>query len=149
MTIDRIRRYIKKDSFSPKLCLKYESTQQGINTMLVSVIVSSHYKILILFYRGNKKIFKYNAILISNNHHYIYVCVYIYTHTQVYIGMYMYIYMVLYKYISKEQVSFNFTVAVTIHSDFGAQENKICHCFHFFPFHLLWSDGMQCYDTSF
>ena len=23
--------------------------------------------------------------------------------------------------------------AVTVHSDFGAQENKICHCFHFFP----------------
>ena len=23
--------------------------------------------------------------------------------------------------------------AVTIHSAFGAQENKICHCFHFFP----------------
>ena len=23
--------------------------------------------------------------------------------------------------------------AVTICSDFGAQENKICHCFHFFP----------------
>ena len=23
--------------------------------------------------------------------------------------------------------------AVTIHSDFGAQENKVCHCFHFFP----------------
>ena len=23
--------------------------------------------------------------------------------------------------------------AVTIHSDFGAPENKICHCFHFFP----------------
>ena len=22
--------------------------------------------------------------------------------------------------------------AVTIHSDFGAQENKVCHCFHFF-----------------
>ena len=22
--------------------------------------------------------------------------------------------------------------AVTVHSDFGAQENKICHCFHFF-----------------
>ena len=25
--------------------------------------------------------------------------------------------------------------AVTIYSDFGAQENKICHCFHFFPFY--------------
>ena len=26
--------------------------------------------------------------------------------------------------------------AVTIHSDLGAQENKICHCFHFFPNYL-------------
>ena len=40
---------------------------------------------------------------------------------------------------SKEQlflfcfVLFCFTTAVTIHSDFGAQEKKICHCFHFFP----------------
>ena len=23
--------------------------------------------------------------------------------------------------------------AVTIHSDFGAQENEICHCFNIFP----------------
>ena len=30
----------------------------------------------------------------------------------------------------------NFMAAVTICSDFGAQENKICHCFHFFPFYL-------------
>ena len=30
-----------------------------------------------------------------------------------------------------EQMSFNFMAAVTIHSDFGAQENKIFHCFHF------------------
>ena len=27
----------------------------------------------------------------------------------------------------------NFLAAVTICSDFGAQENKICHCFHCFP----------------
>ena len=26
--------------------------------------------------------------------------------------------------------------AVTIFSDFGAQENRICHCFYFFPFYL-------------
>ena len=32
---------------------------------------------------------------------------------------------------------FNFMAAVTVHSDFGAQENKICHCFHFSPFYLL------------
>ena len=37
---------------------------------------------------------------------------------------------------SKEQASFNFVAAVTIHSDFGVQENKICHCFHFFPIYL-------------
>ena len=41
----------------------------------------------------------------------------------------------------KEQVFFNFMPAVTVHSDFGAQENKICHCFHFFPIYLPWSDG--------
>ena len=28
-------------------------------------------------------------------------------------------------------MSFNFMAAVTICSDFGAQENKVCHCFHF------------------
>ena len=26
--------------------------------------------------------------------------------------------------------------AVTIHSDFRAQEEEICHCFHLFPFFL-------------
>ena len=30
---------------------------------------------------------------------------------------------------SKEQASFKFMAAVTISNDFGAQENKICHCF--------------------
>ena len=34
---------------------------------------------------------------------------------------------------SKEQASFNFMAAVTICSDFGAQENKVSHCFHCFP----------------
>ena len=31
----------------------------------------------------------------------------------------------------------NFVAAVTICSDFGAQESKICHCFQVFPIHLL------------
>ena len=30
---------------------------------------------------------------------------------------------------------FNFMAAVTICSDFGAQENKVCHCF---PIYLPW-----------
>ena len=34
---------------------------------------------------------------------------------------------------SKEQVSFNFMAAVPIHSDLGAQQNKVCLCFHFLP----------------
>ena len=34
---------------------------------------------------------------------------------------------------SKEQASFNFMTVVTIHNDFGSQENKTCHCFHFCP----------------
>ena len=45
--------------------------------------------------------------------------------------------------------SFNSMAAVTICSDFGAQENKICHCFHLFPMYFPWSDGTRCHDLSF
>ena len=31
--------------------------------------------------------------------------------------------------------------AITVHSDFVAQENKICHRLHFIPIYLPWSDG--------
>ena len=40
----------------------------------------------------------------------------------------------------KEQVSFDFVAPVTIHSDFGAQGNKACHYFHFFP--SIWHEMM-------
>ena len=45
---------------------------------------------------------------------------------------------------SKEQAPFNFMAAVTPGSDFGAQENKICHCLHFFPIclEILGPDAM-------
>jgi len=38
---------------------------------------------------------------------------------------------------------------ITIHSDFGAPQNKRCHYFHFFPFYLPWSNGTWCHDLSF
>ena len=38
-----------------------------------------------------------------------------------------------------QEVSFNFMAAVTICSDFGAQGNKVCHCFHHFPIYFPWS----------
>ena len=34
-------------------------------------------------------------------------------------------------------------------SDFGNQENKICHCFHFYPICLPRNDGTGCLDLSF
>ena len=34
-------------------------------------------------------------------------------------------------------------------SDFGAQKNKVSHCFHCFPIYLPWSDGTRCHDISF
>ena len=43
----------------------------------------------------------------------------------------------------------NFMAAVTICSDFRAQENKICHCFHCFPIYLPWGGGTRCHDLSF
>ena len=39
--------------------------------------------------------------------------------------------------------------AGTICTDFGAQENKVCHCLHGFPIYLLWNDGTRCHDLSF
>ena len=29
---------------------------------------------------------------------------------------------------------------------FGAWEQKICQCFHFFPFYFPWNDGTRCHD---
>ena len=37
---------------------------------------------------------------------------------------------------------------ILICSDFETQENKICHCFHFFPVCLPRSNGTGCHDLS-
>ena len=42
----------------------------------------------------------------------------------------------------------NFKPAITICSDFGAQENKVFHCFCCFSIYLPWSDGTRCHDLS-
>ena len=34
-------------------------------------------------------------------------------------------------------------------SDFGAQKDKVSHCFHCFPIYSPWSDGTRCHDLSF
>ena len=39
-------------------------------------------------------------------------------------------------------------VAVTICSDFGAQEYKACHGFHFSPFYLPWNDGTMQIESE-
>ena len=44
-------------------------------------------------------------------------------------------------FIPRSKHFLNFMVSVTICSDFGDQENKVCHCFHCFPIYLPWSDG--------
>ena len=38
---------------------------------------------------------------------------------------------------------------VTNCSYFGAQENKVSHCFHCFPIYCPWSDGTGCHDLKF
>ena len=32
---------------------------------------------------------------------------------------------------------------------FGAQEYKVCHCFHCLPINLPWNDGPRCHDLRF
>ena len=36
-------------------------------------------------------------------------------------------------FLPRSKCLFNFMATVIIHSDFGAQEDKVCHCFHRFP----------------
>ena len=43
----------------------------------------------------------------------------------------------------------NFMAAITTHNNFGAQKNKVWHCFHCFPAYLPWSDVTRCHDLSF
>ena len=50
---------------------------------------------------------------------------------------------------SKEQVSFNFMAAVSVHRDFRAQGNEVCYSFHFFPIFLLRSGGTRPHDLCF
>ena len=40
-------------------------------------------------------------------------------------------------------MSFNFMAAVTICSDFGAPQNKICHCFYCFPIYFTYSNVQE------
>ena len=49
--------------------------------------------------------------------------------------------------ISCRVLYFNFMAAITIHSDLGAQKNKICHCFHFSP--SICHEVMRPHDLCF
>ena len=49
---------------------------------------------------------------------------------------------------AEKKTSSDFMAAVTICSDFRAQEEEICHYFHLFPFYLPWSNGAGCHDLS-
>ena len=52
-------------------------------------------------------------------------------------------------FLPRSKCLLNFMAEVTFYSNFGAQENKVCHCFHFSPIYLPWSDGTRCHDLSF
>ena len=41
---------------------------------------------------------------------------------------------------TKEQKYFDFMAAVTIHNNFRAQVEEICHYFHIFPLYLPWNN---------
>ena len=57
------------------------------------------------------------------------------------VSAFYYVVWVCHNFSSKERVSFNFMALITVRSDFGAQENKVCHCFCCLPIYLPWSDG--------
>ena len=54
----------------------------------------------------------------------------------------------LLSFLLRGKPSFKFMAAITVCSILGAQENKICHCFHCFPIYLPWNDGIRCHGLS-
>ena len=73
---------------------------------------------------------------------------------QTFVGRFMFLLFnmlsrLLINFSSKKQASLNFMAAVTICSDFGAKENKACHCFHCFSIYLPWSGGTSGHDLRF
>ena len=52
-------------------------------------------------------------------------------------------------FLPRSQASFDLMASVTICSDFGVQEDKVCHCFHCFSSYLPWKDGSGCHDLPF
>ena len=63
-------------------------------------------------------------------------------------SLHFFFFSVCHSFSFKEQACFNCMAAVTIHSNFGPQENKVWHCSHFFPINLPWRDGTGCHDLS-
>ena len=39
--------------------------------------------------------------------------------------------------------------AITICNDFGAQKNKVRHCFHYLPIYFPWGDGTRCHEIPY
>ena len=52
------------------------------------------------------------------------------------------------RFMGLQRVGHNWTTELNSHhlSDFGAPQNKVCHCF---PIYLPWSDWARCHDLSF
>ena len=71
---------------------------------------------------------------------------------QTFVGKVMYmIYNMLSRFVKGFlPISFNFMAAVTVLSDFGAKESKICHCLHFSSIcHEMMGPVAHHYDLSF
>ena len=121
-----------------------------------SLAVQGTLKSLLQHYSSKASILQYSAFfLIQLSHSYMTTGKTIALTIPIYIGKVIYL---LFNTLSKfviaflprsNQSSFNFMAAVTICSDFGAQENKFCYCFHCFPIYFPLSDGTRCHDLSF
>ena len=46
-------------------------------------------------------------------------------------------------------MSFNCVAAVKVHSGLGAQENKICHCFHFSFIYMYEVVGLDAMNVEY
>ena len=73
--------------------------------------------------------------------------------TQTFVGKAMSLLSILFRFVTaflqRGKHLSNFMAAVTVPSDFGAQENKVCHGFPLFPISLPLSDGTRYHYLHF
>ena len=94
------------------------------------------------FHLGSSSYYTFRPLVISPTY---FACIHSVYISYCFLNLYC---LVFHSFLAQKQTSYDFMAAVTILSDFRAQEEEICQCFHLFLF-LPRSNGATYHDLQF